>query len=78
MVSSEPGAIQRFLGCVLFATEPDPLSPVQAHDAPAGRALLSRLGAPSKPLYLLMDRACEGYETRQLALDLGVIPVVRL
>jgi transposase len=52
------------------------LSPGQAHDAPKGRALLSRLGAPNRPLRLLMDRAYEGNETRQLALDLGFIPVV--
>ena len=52
------------------------LSPGQAHDAPEGRALLRRLGAPNRPLHLLMDRAYEGNETRQLALDLGFIPVV--
>ena len=52
------------------------LSPGQAHDAPEGRALLPRLGAPSRPLHLIMDRAYEGNETRQLALDLGFIPVV--
>lgn len=52
------------------------LSPGQAHDAPEGRALLRRLGAPSRPLHLLMDRAYEGNETRQLALDFGYIPVV--
>ncbi|WP_155248086.1 IS5 family transposase [Variovorax paradoxus] len=52
------------------------LSPGQAHDAPAGRALLSSLGAPDRPVHLLMDRAYEGNETRQLALDLGFIPVV--
>jgi transposase len=52
------------------------LSPGQAHDAPEGRALLRRLGAPSRPLYLLMDRASEGNETRQLALDLGFTAVV--
>ena len=52
------------------------LSPGQAHDAPEGRALLTRLGAPNRPLHLLMDRAYEGNETRQLALDLGFIPVV--
>ncbi len=52
------------------------LSPGQAHDAPEGRALLKRLGAPNRPLHLLMDRAYEGNETRQLALDLGFIPVV--
>ena len=48
----------------------------QAHDAPEGSALLSELGAPDRPPHLLMDRAYEGNETRQLALDLGYIPVV--
>ena len=52
------------------------LSPGQAHDAPAGRLLLNRLGCPSRPIHLLMDRAYGGDETRQLALDLGFIPVV--
>ena len=52
------------------------LSPGQAHDATEGRALLERLGPPNRPLHLLMDRAYEGNETRQLALDLGFIPVV--
>ena len=52
------------------------LSPGQAHDAPEGRALLSRLGPPNRSLHLIMDRAYEGNETRQLALDLGFIPVV--
>ena len=52
------------------------LSPGQAHDAPAGRELLNRLGAPGRPIHLLMDRAYGGDETRQLALDLGFVPVV--
>lgn len=52
------------------------LSPGQAHDAPEGRRLLESLGEPSRPIRLLMDRAYEGNETRQLALDLGFIPVV--
>jgi transposase len=52
------------------------LLPGQAHDAPEGRELLNRLGPPSRPLYLLMDRAYEGDETRQLALELGFVPVV--
>ena len=52
------------------------LSPGQAHDAPEGRKLLQSLGAASRPIHLLMDRAYEGNETRQLALDLGFIPVV--
>jgi transposase len=52
------------------------LSPGQAHDAPEGRKLLRSLGAARRPIHLLMDRAYEGDETRQLALDLGFIPVV--
>jgi transposase len=52
------------------------LSPGQSHDAPNARALLSRLGPPKWPIHLIMDRAYEGNETRQLALDLGFIPVV--
>ena len=39
------------------------LSPDQAHDAPAGLALLSSLGAPDRAMHLLMDRAYEGNET---------------
>jgi transposase len=38
--------------------------------------LLTRLGKPDRPLHLIMDRAYEGNETRQLALDLGYSPVV--
>ncbi len=38
--------------------------------------MLKRLGPPNRPLHLLMDRAYEGNETRQLALDLGYTPVV--
>jgi transposase len=52
------------------------LTPGQDHDAPTGRALLGRLGSTCSPKYLLMDRAYEGNETRQLALDLGFTPVV--
>jgi len=52
------------------------LSPGQAHDAPAGRALLRKLGEAQWPIHLLMDRAYEGEETRQLALDLNFIPAV--
>jgi transposase len=52
------------------------LSPGQAHDAPEGRKLLRVLGKAPFPLHLVMDRAYEGAETRQLALDLGFIPVV--
>jgi transposase len=52
------------------------LSPGQAHDAPEGRKLLQRLGRMPRPIHLLMDRAYEGDATRQLALDLGYVPVV--
>ena len=52
------------------------LSPGQAHDAPEGRQLLNRLAPPDRPVHLLMDRAYEGDETRQLAFDLGFVPVV--
>ena len=37
---------------------------------------MQSLGSPNRPLHLLMDKAYEGDETRQLALDLGFIPVV--
>jgi transposase len=52
------------------------LSPGQAHDAPEGRKLLRALGKAQWPIHLLMDRAYEGDETRQLALDLNFIAVV--
>ena len=52
------------------------LSPGQAHDAAEGRELIKHLGKPAWPVHLVMDRAYEGAETRQLALDLGFIPVV--
>jgi len=41
-----------------------------------GRELLASLGAPDRPIHLLMDRAYAGNETIQLALDFGYIPVV--
>ena len=52
------------------------LSPGQAHDAPEGRMLLQRFGRIPRPIHLLMDRAYEGDETRQLAMELGYVPVV--
>jgi transposase len=52
------------------------LSPGEAGDGPMGRALLQSLGSIDEPLPLLMDKAYEGDETRQLALDLGFMPVV--
>ena len=52
------------------------LSPGNDHDAPHGRTLLQELGPMPEGLPLLMDCAFEGDETRQLVLDLGMIPVV--
>ena len=52
------------------------LSVGQAHDAPEGRKLLRRLGPQRASPALVMDRAYEGDETRQLALDLGFTPVI--
>ena len=52
------------------------LSPGQAHDGPEGRKLLTSLGPQVAELALVMDRAYQGDETRQLALDLGFTPVV--
>ena len=55
---------------------PFSLSPGQVGDAPAGRELMRTLPPLPKRCRLIMDRAYEGNETRQLALDLGFIPVV--
>ena len=52
------------------------LSPGNDHGAPQGRLLLEDLEAMPEGLPLLMDRACEGNETRLLALDLGMIQLV--
>jgi transposase len=52
------------------------LSPGQASDAKAGRDLLGGLGPLPEPLYLIMDKAYEDNETRQLALEFNFIPVV--
>jgi transposase len=52
------------------------LSPGNAHDAPEGRKLLASYGNVKQKPYLIMDRAYEGDETRQLALELGFEPVV--
>ena len=49
---------------------------IQAHDAPEGRKLLNRLGPQRENLSIVMDRAYEGNETRQLALALVFTPVV--
>ena len=53
-------------------------SPGRSGDAPAGCELLRRLGPVSGGPALIMDRADHGNETRQLARDLGYIPVVPL
>jgi len=52
------------------------LSPGNDHDAVRGRQLLRTLDRPAQPIHLIMDRAYEGADTRQLALDLGFLPVV--
>ena len=52
------------------------LSGGQAHDAPEGRKLLKTLHKPKNPTHLLMDKAYEDNETRQLATNLGFIPTV--
>ena len=52
------------------------LSPGQAHDAPAGRELLQTLWGLPRRCRLIMDRAYQGDQTRQLALELGFTPVV--
>ena len=52
------------------------LSPGQSHDAPEGRHLLETLEPPETVIPMLMDRAYEGDETRQLVLALGFTPVV--
>ena len=45
-------------------------------DASEGRSLLRQLSQMDRPVYLLMDRACEGDETRALAAELGYMPAV--
>ena len=50
------------------------LSPGNAGDAPAGRELLKQTKLAAT--YVIMDRAYEGDETRQLVRDLDCIPVV--
>src|ERR1035441_7501316 len=58
------------------APTPSPQPGAQAGDAPAGRELMQNLPTLPSRCRLIMDRAYEGNETRQLALDLGLIPVV--
>jgi transposase len=52
------------------------LSPGQASDAVEGRRLLGGIGPLPAPLHLILDKAYEDDQTRQLALDFGFIPVV--
>lgn len=54
------------------------LSPGQAADAPEGRELLRKADWSLCPdlEFVIMDRAYEGDETRQLVLDLNFSPVV--
>lgn len=51
------------------------LSPGNAGDAPEGRKLLKTLNG-NEAEYVIMDRAYEGDETRQLVLELGFEPIV--
>ena len=53
------------------------LSPGQAGDAPEGRKLLKNLENKGlEGIHVIMDKAYEGDETRQLVFDLGMTPVV--
>ena len=52
------------------------LSPGNAGDAPEGRELLKQTTLSAK--YVVMDRAYEGDESRQLVFDLGLTPGCRL
>ncbi|GLK59846.1 hypothetical protein GCM10017624_20030 [Azotobacter vinelandii] len=52
------------------------LTPGQAGDGPAGRALMRTLARPEGHCHLIMDCAYQGDDTRQLALELGFDPVV--
>jgi transposase len=52
------------------------LSPGQASDSVEGRKLLRNWKDRPQMLPLAMDKAYEGYETRQLVIELGMIPVV--
>jgi len=53
------------------------LSPGQAGDAPEGRKLLKTLENKGwEGTHVIMDKAYEGDETRQLVLELEMLPVV--
>ena len=52
------------------------LSPGHKHDAPEGGELPRTLKPVHSTVSMIMDRAYEGDETRQLVLELGFTPVV--
>ena len=52
------------------------LSGGNAHDTPEGHALLERWAAPVADAPQAMDRTCEGNETRRLAEEMGMTPVL--
>jgi transposase len=52
------------------------LSAGNENDAPEGRKLFTRKGFNESKVPLLMDKAYEGNETRQLAVELNYEPVV--
>lgn len=52
------------------------LSAGNENDAPEGRKLLAQKGFSEEKMPLLMDKAYEGDETRQLAVDLNYEPIV--
>jgi transposase len=52
------------------------LSEGQKHDAPEGRKLIVQLEKPTEARSLVMDRAYEDNETRELAVKQGYSPVV--
>ncbi|MDR1620317.1 MAG: IS5 family transposase, partial [Clostridiales bacterium] len=52
------------------------LSRGECHDAPQSRSLLESIGSVEQPCFLLMDRAYEDNQTREMAASLGYKPVV--
>jgi len=52
------------------------LSGGNEHDAPKGEMLLDQIVKLPEQVYMLMDKAYEGDDTRKKAIDRGFIPVV--
>jgi transposase len=52
------------------------LTPGQAGDGPEGRRLIEAMGVQDALVYLLMDSAYEGNETRAMAMERNFEPVV--